>query len=64
MNDTRRVKQLGEELGYGHLMALASALWKKDMEDNDYPVSGVFVPTCLSFIKEDLQDLDKDGREI
>ena len=28
-----------------------------------FPISGAFVPTCLSFIKEDLQDLDKRGRK-
>ena len=45
-------------------MSIASALWRKSLKEKDFPVSGAFVPTCLPFIKEDLQDLDKEGREM
>ena len=64
MNEIEEVKELGEKIGYGNMMSIASALWRKTAKEQGYPVSGAFVPTCLQFIKEDLQDLDKDGREL
>lgn len=44
MTEKEAVKQLGEQIGYGNMMHLASELWKEDMIANGYPVSGVFVP--------------------
>lgn len=48
MRDRRKeaasVKQLGEEIGYGNLMEWASALWRKDLKDKGYPISGALVP--------------------
>ena len=57
--DIEKVKELGDEIGYGHLMCLASALWRKKLKDKKYPVSGAFVPTLYDFIVK-----DKDIREI
>jgi len=64
MDEIKEVKELGEKIGYGNMMSIASALWRKSLKEKDYPISGAFVPTCLEFIKEDLQDLDKDGRKL
>lgn len=50
------VKQIGEKIGYGNLMMIASALWKSSMEKQNYPTSGVFVPTCKLFIKKGFYD--------
>ena len=63
MDEIKEVKILGEKIGYGNMMGIASALWRKSLKEKDYPISGAFVPTCLDFIKEDLQDLDKKGRK-
>jgi len=64
MDEIKEVKELGEKIGYGNMMSIASALWRKSAKEKGYPISGSFVPTCLEFIKEDLQNLDKRGREL
>ena len=40
------LKKLGDEIGYGHLMALASALWRKKLcdEHGERYKSGAFIP--------------------
>jgi hypothetical protein len=53
------VKELGELIGYGNLMCMASALWREDMLKRGYPISGVFVPV-LPF---DVQIEDYDDRQ-
>lgn len=50
------VELVAKEIGYGHLMSLASALWRKSLADKNYPVSGAFVPTIDKFIKDEYQD--------
>jgi len=64
MDEIKEIKELGEKIGYGNMMSIASALWRKSLKEKDYPISGAFVPTCLPFIKEDLQDLDEGSREL
>lgn len=51
------VKQLGETIGYGNMMALATALWRKDLRDHGYPVSGAFIATVYPLLNE-------EGKEI
>ena len=51
MTEKEKVKQLGEQLGYGQMMKLASELWKKDMIAHGYPTSGVFIPALKSDVK-------------
>lgn len=46
-NDFMLVKQLGDQIGYGHLMELASSLWKRKLGGDG---SGAFVPTIIDFI--------------
>ena len=45
------VKRLGDEIGYGNLMTIASALWAKDLIDNELPDEDAFYPTILSNMK-------------
>ncbi len=63
-NEIKAVKALGEEIGYGQLMILASALWRKSLKDKGYPEVGAFVPTCLPFIgdKEILENTEKENK--
>ena len=64
MDEIKEVKELGEKIGYGNMMSIASALWRNSLKEKGYPIDGAFVPTCLQFIKDDLQDLDKDSRKL
>lgn len=57
IQDASRVQALGDEIGYGHLMELASALWRKRLREKGYPTSGAFVPTVTVL-------LTKEGKEI
>lgn len=57
------VKELGEKIGYGNMMAFASALWRKMLKDKGYPVSGAFVPTLLLLMKqEDIDDTELERK--
>lgn len=38
------VRKLGEQIGYGNMMELASECWKESMIEKGYPTSGVFIP--------------------
>lgn len=45
------VKELGDQIGYGNLMTIASALWAYDLIEDDLPDTGAFFPTILSNMK-------------
>lgn len=45
------VKVLGEQIGYGNLMNVASALWAIDLESKSIPESGAFVATIAPFVQ-------------
>ena len=45
------VKRLGDEIGYGNMMTIASALWAKMLLDEEWGDSGAFYPTLLSNMK-------------
>ena len=45
------VKELGDQIGYGNMMTIASALWAKELMDDDCGDSGAFYPTILSNMK-------------
>jgi hypothetical protein len=51
------VKLLGEIIGYGNMMSIATALWRKYLRDSGYPQSGAFIGTIY-------QLLNDDGKEI
>ena len=48
------VKQLGDHIGYGQLMCVASALWRKMLSEK-YPGSedGAFIPALSCDLKGD-----------
>ena len=62
------VKNLGEKIGYGNLMSLASALWRKKLVDDGYPKelveSSVFVPVSIDYVKDEWIDEVKDSASI
>ncbi|WP_339193908.1 hypothetical protein MKY95_19170 [Paenibacillus sp. FSL P4-0176] len=51
-SEIEAVKDLGERIGYGNLMDIASALWSVDLEDKYGISTGAFVPTVLPFINK------------
>ena len=50
------VKQIGEKIGYGNMMDIASALWKMQLVESglseEAASNAAFVPACLPFIKK------------
>jgi hypothetical protein len=42
------VKRLGDAIGYGEMMVIASRLWQKKLEGMRLPKSGAFVPVILN----------------
>ena len=58
------VKKLGDEIGYGHLMELASALWRKTLEEEGYPTSGAFVTTLECFLSKEIMASSKAERKL
>jgi hypothetical protein len=54
-DEIKIIKEIGEQIGYGHMMAIASALWRKSLKDKGYPESGAFVPVILQCIKSDIK---------
>lgn len=57
----KEVKELGEKIGYGELMSLASILWAAKLIDSGSPDIGAFYPTALFNMKD--SDLTKDAVE-
>ena len=56
-HDILRVKELGELIGYGNMMSLASALWRKKLIESGTPPSGAFIAALEMDIEAG--DLDK-----
>lgn len=55
------VKQLGQEIGYGHLMSLASAHWRAHIKEDGYPESGAFIPTLIDYLQgEEKEIIEKE----
>ncbi len=48
--EIREVKALGERIGYGNMMTIASALWRIQLEDEWGITTGAFIPTIKSFM--------------
>lgn len=46
------VKQIGEQIGYGNLMYLASSLWRICLTESETPINGAFVPALLFQLKK------------
>jgi len=44
------VEALGNRIGYGNMMAIASALWRRTLQKKYGHTLGAFIPTCKEFI--------------
>lgn len=53
--DVYAVKRLGDEIGYGHLMALAHELWARYLEEKGLPRSGAHVVVGYPMVKDEYQ---------
>lgn len=51
-NEILKVKALGEAIGYGNLMDIASVLWGHQLERNGVSDDGAFYPMILMEIKD------------
>ena len=49
--ECEEVKRLGDQIGYGNMMTIASALWAKMLIDEGRTDIGAFFPTILSNMK-------------
>lgn len=62
------VKNLGDQIGYGNLMGLASALWRKALIDSGCPKEltelSVFVPVSIAGVKDEWLDEVKGSASI
>lgn len=52
------VQRLGDQIGYGHLMHIASALWRRSLtkEYGEKFAESAFVPTLKMLVVEDWQE--------
>lgn len=58
------VKLVGEKIGYGNMMTIASTLWRRKLRDTGTPESGAFYPTCPSFIDKEIAKETRVQQEI
>ena len=58
------VKKLGESMGYGNMMSICSALWRKTLKDKYGHTVGAFVPTCKEFILKKHHKMTEDGEKV
>ena len=49
--ECEEVKRLGDQIGYGNMMTIASALWAKMLIDEEFGDTEAFYPTILSNMK-------------
>lgn len=54
--EIQAVKALGEQIGYGNMMSIASGLWANKLKDEyNLPINescGAFVPVCVFQLKK------------
>lgn len=63
-SEVKSVKEIGEQIGYGHLMSLASALWRKSLKDKGYPEIGAFVATTLPYVEKEMAQATETERKM
>jgi len=51
-HEVLHIKALGEMIGYGNIMDIASILWAEQLKRDGLPDSGAFYATIISEIKE------------
>lgn len=62
-NEVLKVKELGEVIGYGNMMSIASALWRKSLKQKGFPIEGAFIPT-IGELGDDERNYDKIVWEV
>ena len=62
--DELLVKEIGDKIGYGHLMSLASAFWRADLKKSGTPADGAFIPTTIRYVKDKYKKEKRDGQRI
>lgn len=50
-NEILAVKKLGDEIGYGNMMCIASALWRESLIRSCGSPAGAFVPVLMDGVK-------------
>lgn len=56
IEEINAVKKLGEKIGYGNLMSIASGLWSVDLQKKYGTSSGAFIPVCIYDVKKKCRD--------
>jgi len=46
--EIQEVKKLGEQIGYGNMMSIASALWRKLLRQKQHSDKGALVPMLMN----------------
>ncbi len=54
------VRWLGDNIGYGNMMTLASSLWKESLKEKGFPESGAFVPVSSTHRQEVIEELKRE----
>ena len=49
--EVRVTKYLCDAYGYGHIMDLVSALWRRKLAEDGLPTNAAFIPTIETFIR-------------
>ena len=62
VEDVLLVKRIGDRMGYGHLMSLASALWRNNLPNGQK--MGAFVCVCDVSVKEEILDAVRATNEV
>jgi hypothetical protein len=60
-HEIEQVKELGERIGYGNMMSIASVLWAMSLEEKHGITSGAFVATIPAFMKK--REAEKAAKE-
>lgn len=55
--DILKVKELGDKIGYGNLMCIASAIWKKQLTEEYGLPDGAFIPAGKFMVKSKYADI-------
>ena len=58
------VKRLGNQIGYGHLMQLASTLWANELEAKGLPRSGAHTPSVFPLMTEEGKQISIDADNL
>ena len=60
------VRRLCEQIGYGHLMSIASALWRKKFIEKygEGHATGAFVPTLSFLVQDEWQEVMKKNLDF